>query len=226
MLAAAVEMVDVVRPQSGRPPGHSEEAAEGERDYPEQGQAPPCAATAAPGRAQLGAAPEHPRVHGGAPAQGQPPREAKFGARGGRAAAGGRAARAGLQGRPPHRARGPILSLLRTVFSGSWSPPCRAPQRIRHIAEEDAAAAVGGGRLHCCCRRCLVGGLSGKAVRGKPKKRRVGRLLPDFQGSRSLQILPKSCGRGRVPGVGSGRLFRVPPGGSSLPRACHPPPSR
>lgn len=185
MLAAAMEMVDVVRSQAGRPPRHSEKAAEGERDDPEQGQAPPRAA--GPGRAQLGAAPEHPLVHGGAPAQGPPPREAKFGAQGGERARGGGRLRVGC-GAPPHRASAPILSLLRTVFSGSWSPPCLAPQRIPNIAEANAAE----------------GGLSGKAAPGNSKRGAGGcAQVPRAPGAPA--VLPKSFGeeRSRV-GAGTG----------------------
>lgn len=93
---------------------------------------------------------------------------------------------------PPHRARAPILSLLRTVFSGSWSPPRLVPQRIQNIAE--AGAADDGGLV----------------LRGSPREQRVrrGRLLPDFQGSGLPEILPKSLGRERVQGVGSGDTVR------------------
>ena len=65
LAAAAVEMVDVVSAQAGGAPRRPEEAAEGERDYPEQGQAAPGAAAAA--RSRLRAAPEeppHPPAHG------------------------------------------------------------------------------------------------------------------------------------------------------------------
>lgn len=67
MFAAAMEMVNVVSAQTGGAPRHPKEAAESERDYPEQGQAAPGAAAAAAGGARLGAAPEeapHPPVHG------------------------------------------------------------------------------------------------------------------------------------------------------------------
>lgn len=85
MLAAAMEMVDVVRsPKLDAPQATPRRPLEGERDYPEQGQAPPAPPPPPPGEPRLGAAPEHPLVHGGAPAEGPPPREAKFGARGGK----------------------------------------------------------------------------------------------------------------------------------------------
>lgn len=66
MFAAAMEMVNVVRAQTGGAPRHPEEAAESQRDYPEQGQPAPGAAAAA-GGSRLRAAleePPHPPVHG------------------------------------------------------------------------------------------------------------------------------------------------------------------
>lgn len=66
MLAAAMEMVNVVRAQTGGSPRHPKEAAESERDYPEQGQTA-AGAGAAAGGSRLRAAPEeppHPPVHG------------------------------------------------------------------------------------------------------------------------------------------------------------------
>lgn len=89
---------------------------------------------------------------------------------------------------PPHRARAPILSLLRTVFSGSWSPPCLVPQRIQNIAE--ANAADGGGGL---------------VLKGSPQEQQVrrGRLLPDFQGSGLSGDTPKEF-RARVRARGWG----------------------
>ena len=120
--------------------------------------------------------------------------------------AGERAAQGGLQGRPPHRARAPILSLLRTVFSGSWSPPCLAPQRFRNIAEANAADR----------------GLSGKAVPGNSKCGAGGcSQISRAPGSR--EILPKSFGRARAAGWGAGKWFKAPPGGSSLLHDSHPP---
>lgn len=110
-------------------------------------------------------------------------------------------------GAQPHQARAPILSLLRTVFSGSWSLPCLAPQRIRNIAEANAAA----------------GGLVRK---GSPREQQVrsGRLLPDFQGSRFSSDTPKEFrARVRARGWGAGKLFKAPPGGSSLLLDSHPP---
>lgn len=59
-------MVNVVSAQTRSAPRHPKEAAESERDYPEQGQAAPGAAAAA-GGSRLRAAPEeppHPPVHG------------------------------------------------------------------------------------------------------------------------------------------------------------------
>lgn len=102
--------------------------------------------------------------------------------RGRRGTAGGSGWAAGW---PPHRVRAPILSLVRTVFSGSWSPPCLAPQRIRNIAEVNAAD----------------GGLSEKAAPGKSKHGAGGcSQISGAPGSR--EILPKSFGRECVPGGG------------------------
>lgn len=60
MFAAAVEMVNVVSAQTGGAPRHPKEAAESERDYPEQGQAAAGAAAAAAGGSRLRAAPKEP----------------------------------------------------------------------------------------------------------------------------------------------------------------------
>lgn len=179
-----------MRSQTGRPPCHSEKAAEGERDNPEQGQAPPCASTAAtPGRAQLGAAPEHPLVHGGCPPRGSRPGRQSLGRREGRGHRG-----AGSSGwaawPPPHRARAPILSLLWKVFSGSCNPPRLAPQSIRNIAEAKAAD----------------GGLVQKGSPGK-QQARSGRLFPDFQGSRFSRDTPEEFrARVRARGWGVGEI--------------------
>uniref|UniRef100_A0A8D2DN33 Uncharacterized protein n=1 Tax=Sciurus vulgaris TaxID=55149 RepID=A0A8D2DN33_SCIVU len=119
----------------------------------------------------------------------------------------GAGAQGGLRGRPPHRARAPILSLLRTVFSGSWSLPCLAPQTIRNIAEANAAGW----------------GLVRKSSPGEQQARR-GWLLPDFQGSRFSRDTPKEFrARVRAGGWGAGKLFKAPPGGSSLLHDSHPP---
>lgn len=82
MFAAAVEMVNVVSAQAGGSPRHPKEAAERERDYPEQRQAAPSAAAAAAGGARLGAAPEeppHPRCAAASGGAAAAAKEANFG---------------------------------------------------------------------------------------------------------------------------------------------------
>lgn len=86
--------------------------------------------------------------------------------------------RGGLRGWPPHRARAPILSLFRTVFSRCWSLPYPTPQTIRNIAEANAA-----GR----------GDLSRKAA-PRNSKRREGGCSQVCRVPGSPEILPKSFG--------------------------------
>lgn len=130
--AAAVEMVNVVRTQTGGPPRHPEEAAESERDYPEQGQAAPGAAA---GGSRLRAGPEeppHPPGHGRASSGGAaaPAKEANFGQRYTHKAPVG-----------AQRTRRTISSCLRESCRGSFSPGRLLPKTIRDIVRGGESGA-------------------------------------------------------------------------------------
>jgi hypothetical protein len=123
--------------------------------------------------------------------------------------AGDRAARGWLLDWPPYRARAAILSLLRTVFSGSWSLQCptTVPQTIRNIAEVNVA-----GRRTC----------PEKQTRRTASAERV--AASRFAGLQVLQrYSPRVSGESVCRGWGAWKLFKAPPGGSSLLHDSHPP---
>uniref|UniRef100_A0A8W4FFJ4 Uncharacterized protein n=1 Tax=Sus scrofa TaxID=9823 RepID=A0A8W4FFJ4_PIG len=64
-----------------------------------------------------------------------------------------------------------------------------------------------------------------KHSRGSPGKQqaRSRRLLPDFQGSRFSRYSQRVSARVRAGGWGAGKLFKAPPGGSSLLHDSRPP---
>lgn len=131
--AAAVEMVNVVRTQTGGPPRHPEEAAESERDYPEQGQAAPGAAAAGGSRLRAGPEePPHPPGQGRASSGGAaaPAKEANFGQRYTHKAPVG-----------AQRTRRAISCCLRESCRGSFSPGLLLPKTIRDIVRESGASA-------------------------------------------------------------------------------------
>lgn len=137
MLAAAVEMVNVVRAQAGGAPRHPEEAAESERDYPQKGRA-----AAAAGGPRLRAAPkEHPH----------PPELGVLGSSGSRRQGEktlGRGALAHTSTAPAaaHRTRRALSSRWESRL-GSFSPGLLLPKTIRDIASGGGSRQFrGGGR--------------------------------------------------------------------------------
>lgn len=154
MFAAAVEMVNVVSAQTGGAPRHPKEAAESERDYPEQGQAAAGAAAAAAGGSRLRAAPQEPPHP---PVRAQPARGV-LGRSGGHSEGGKLWAEALAR---PHTALAAAHGTRRAISSlweslrGSFSPGLLLPKTIRDIVRENPGSSEPSQR----------GGSGGKAPR-------------------------------------------------------------
>lgn len=161
-----------MRTQTGGPPRHPEEAAESERDYPEQGQAAPGAAAAAAGGSRLRAGPEEPPHPPGARAGGLG--RSSGPGEGGKLWAEGHAQGAG--GSSAHQASHllPSGKLPRILFSGSSS----TQNNPRHSQ-----------------RRRNPGGTEPRQRGGRGEKPRAGTSasFSFSRGCRSLTIILHSC---------------------------------